>query len=265
MSKIENIVTDLDGTLLNDQGLISETTEEYLSSLNGIVDVILVSGRSIERITPFAQKLKLQNNKKPYIVGLGGNIVYNLKTKDLIFFKEFDIFEVSEILQNNSFSNKTIYGYTKNKTYIFKDKIDLKQKIKNFLRFLAGKSTFVVEKKKAKRHLLKLQLIIDQNNAPSLPNTINGNIFVNKNEIEILPPGINKMVGLTHLGLLNENSIYFGDSDNDVPCLEHFSKSVSLGNSSSKAIEASKIRLEESNNEDGLVKYLKEENYFEFK
>ena len=58
---IQAVLLDLDGTLLNDQKMISPKTKETLLSLqaNGI-RIVLASGRPKRGIEPFATELKLE-------------------------------------------------------------------------------------------------------------------------------------------------------------------------------------------------------------
>lgn len=265
MKKIENIITDLDGTLLNDEGTIGEITKKYLAYLDKKIDIILISGRTIGQILPFVKELKIATNEKPYIIGLGGNLLFNVNSKRYKYFKKFNSDDVLSILKSNIFLNKPIYGYSARTKYIFKDKVNLKEYIKNFLRFCMRKKCYVVKKTSPRKNLLKLQSFVSATDSKINLLRCNANVFINKNEIEILPIGVNKMTAISYLSLKKDNCIYFGDSDNDVPCLSFFELSVALSNASSIAKDASKIVLNKTNNEDAVIKFLKEEHYFDCK
>lgn len=82
---IQAILLDLDGTLLNDQKMISPRTKQILLDLqaNG-VKVVLTSGRPKRGIDPFAEELMLHKNGG-LIVSSNGACVTDARTNETLF------------------------------------------------------------------------------------------------------------------------------------------------------------------------------------
>ena len=88
-------VCDMDGTLLNSEGLISKENESALKELkeNGI-EVIIASGRTDLMMKRYIKQLNL----KGYIICCNGGLIKNLKTEEILFSKAIDKNTVIEVL-----------------------------------------------------------------------------------------------------------------------------------------------------------------------
>lgn len=96
------IAIDLDGTLLNSQGLISEKNKEAIKKAqNKGVEVILASGRSKDSVKNFS--LEINSNK--YLIAGNGALAYDIqKDKDIYdkSIKKNDILKILKICEENS-------------------------------------------------------------------------------------------------------------------------------------------------------------------
>ncbi len=96
------VAIDLDGTLLNSKGLISEKNKNAIKKAqeNGI-EVILASGRSKDSVKNFA--LEINSNK--YLIAGNGALAYDIqKNKDIYdkSIKKEDVLKILKICEENS-------------------------------------------------------------------------------------------------------------------------------------------------------------------
>ena len=76
------IAIDLDGTLLNSYGQVTEENKEAIKKAkkNGI-EIVLTSGRMSASVIDIAKEIQADN----YIIAGNGAIVYDLKNKNILF------------------------------------------------------------------------------------------------------------------------------------------------------------------------------------
>ena len=76
------IAIDLDGTLLNSYGVITENTKKIIKKVEEQgVNIILASGRPIDSIQAIANEIE---SKKYFIAG-NGAIVYDIEKDEIIY------------------------------------------------------------------------------------------------------------------------------------------------------------------------------------
>ena len=97
------VAIDLDGTLLNSFGEVSENTRKALKQIkNNGVEVVLASGRPISSTESLALELGVDN----YLISGNGAAVYDIKKQKIIYdrflTKKQDL-EIADICEQNSF------------------------------------------------------------------------------------------------------------------------------------------------------------------
>ena len=96
------IAIDLDGTLLNSYGVITENTKKIIKKVEEQgVNIILASGRPIDSIQAIANEIE---SKKYFIAG-NGAIVYDIEKDEIIYencLKKQKILEIIKICEENS-------------------------------------------------------------------------------------------------------------------------------------------------------------------
>ena len=96
------IAIDLDGTLLNSYGIITENTKKIIKKVEEQgVNIILASGRPIDSIQAIANEIE---SKKYFIAG-NGAIVYDLEKDEIIYencLKKQKDLEIIKICEENS-------------------------------------------------------------------------------------------------------------------------------------------------------------------
>lgn len=107
------IAIDLDGTLLNSYGEITNKTKRVLKeTMKKGIEVILASGRTVDSIKTIADEVDI----KKYIIAGNGSIVYDLEKNNVIYEKyisKIKALNIIKICEENSitysiYTNKTI-------------------------------------------------------------------------------------------------------------------------------------------------------------
>lgn len=98
------IAIDLDGTMLNKYGIVTEGTKKTLKEvIDRGIEVIIASGRPIDSIKTIAEEIGSKN----YFIAGNGSLIYDIKKDEIIYEKFLDkqkILEIIEICENNSIS-----------------------------------------------------------------------------------------------------------------------------------------------------------------
>ena len=106
-------VVDLDGTILNSYGEISETTKESVKKcLEKGTKIVIASGRPIDSIKTIAKELGIEE----YFIAGNGALIYDLKKDEIVYenyMKKEKVLEIIKICEDNSiaynvYTDKTI-------------------------------------------------------------------------------------------------------------------------------------------------------------
>ena len=98
------VTVDLDGTLLNSYGEVTENTKEKIKKTQEKgVEIMIASGRPIDSIKTIAEE---KNSKKYFIAG-NGAIIYDIQKEKIIYEKYIPrqkIIEIAKICEENNIS-----------------------------------------------------------------------------------------------------------------------------------------------------------------
>ena len=98
------VVIDLDGTMLNSYGVVTNETKEAIKKVEKQgVEVVIASGRPIDSIKEIAKEIE---SKKYFIAG-NGAIIYDIKNDEIIYEKTLSkekVLEIIKICEENSIS-----------------------------------------------------------------------------------------------------------------------------------------------------------------
>ena len=96
------IAIDLDGTLLNSNGMISNETKKILQEITEKdIKIVLTSGRMIDSIKSIAEEI----GKQKYLIAGNGSIVYDIEKQQILyknFLKKEKVLNVIKICEENS-------------------------------------------------------------------------------------------------------------------------------------------------------------------
>ncbi|KDN59163.1 Cof-type HAD-IIB family hydrolase [Exiguobacterium sp. AB2] len=271
---IQAVLLDLDGTLLNDQKMISPKTKETLLSLqaNGI-RIVLASGRPKRGIEPFATELKLEQYGG-LIVSSNGACVTDATTGETLFEQAIDRDVARAILDHLTgfdvipMLNDETYMYVND---VFSGMLELNGEPFNIIKYesrggrfqlreeprLADAIAFPVYKILVAGQPDYLQANVDAMSQP-FNQQVTG-MFTANMYYEFTDYGIDKARALDHVfqqvGIASDQTIAFGDGHNDRSMLEYAGISVAMDNAVD-AIKAIATDVTRSNNEEGIALHL---------
>ena len=264
---IKHLFSDLDGTLLNDNGELSDYTKKIIRECN--IPLTLVSARSPQKMESILSEL-----------GVGGiHIAFN---GAIIFKKENNKFEIlnKEIL-NRELARKlvldirsefpkvgiSLYDEENWNVDVVNKVIEREKKVVKVNYNLVNFNQFFNENLK---DVYKVSFIED--NVEVLKNLVNYVEVNYSNEkiaiqkslsgyLEITHVNAKKSLGIEYVMKLKnidrESTVAFGDGENDISMLQSAGYSIVMGNASDKVKKHADF-ITKSNNEDGVAYVIEE-------
>lgn len=96
------VAIDLDGTMLNQYGIVTEKTKEAIEKVQQKgIEVIIASGRPIDSIKTIAKEIKSEK----YFISGNGAIIYDIANEEIIYkntLKKQKVLEIVRICEENS-------------------------------------------------------------------------------------------------------------------------------------------------------------------
>ena len=126
------VAVDLDGTLLNSYGIVTENTKNKIKEvMDKGTEVIIASGRPIDSIKTIANEI---GSKKYFIAG-NGAVVYDIQNDEIIYEKYMSkqkVLEIIELCEENSitynvYTDKTILAKALKYNVLYYHKENLKK------------------------------------------------------------------------------------------------------------------------------------------
>ena len=262
--KMKMLVFDLDGTLLdNNRNMFSENID-YLNKLkNDGYIVVVATGRTLLSAYNKLNKIDCVN----YIISDTGASIYDVNKKEIVFNKTISKNIVSSILDlyDERFkyieicSNGLYYKYSLSleeksdicKTY--KDKNLLLADINEIshMAFSLLNNGYVME---MYNYLIK--------NYTSFDCIVMQDSFSNSKSIEILPKMVSKYNAINklanYLNIQNDEIMVFGDGLNDIEMIEKCGIGVAMNNALNEVKEKANYITKKTNEELGVIDFLKE-------
>jgi Cof subfamily protein (haloacid dehalogenase superfamily) len=260
---IEAIITDLDGTLLSPDGTISNANKAMLQkAIDKGIRVILASGRRYLSAERFAKELNL----KDYIIAYsGGWIKRIIDAKPVISF-DMPLLESAQYIKMvknrvdlvGAYIDDTFYVEQKNESLTgYETRSHLKavevDDVSDFIMANGNKPT--------KIFTLANPEILEIISAEMSERFFGVLDFVKSwdNYLEVGPTGITKgsalkiLAQMTNLNL--DNSVFFGDQQNDLPAMEVCGLSVAMGNATQEVKDKASM-VAPDNSQDGVARVL---------
>ena len=285
------VAIDLDGTMLNHYGEISERTKEIVRKcLEKDVEIVLASGRPIDSIKTIAKELGI----KGYFIAGNGALVYDIQRDEMIYenyIKKEKVLEIIKICEENSivynvYTDKVILttNLKFNVLYYFKENLKKEENRQTNISIVENMYEYVENMKEDK--FLKIT-ISDQNEA-IFHSIIKKIKEINDIEIldvehmsrkiikqgteeipieyfytEISASNVDKWKAIEFLmkkiGLRQEEVMTIGDNMNDKKMIENAGMGIAMKGSTREILEIAKD-ITETNDNDGvaiaLEKYL---------
>lgn len=273
--KLKAIVMDIDGTLLNEEKLISSRTKDKLiKAQKKGVKVVLASGRPTQGILPLAEELEM-DKYEGFLVSYNGSQVYDVKTKEILFnqaiptdlsvkiLKHLGNFEVVPMVDQGE--------YMVVNNAFFDIKSEVPSGYMNIVHYEAHGGNFKVKEVDDFRSIIKepvnkilvagnpdyLQKHYEAMQAPF--EDITTTAFSAPFYFEYTDQGIDKARALDEvfpkMGISPETIISFGDGQNDRSIIEYAGIGVAMGNAVPEILKIAD-KVTHSNTEEGIANFL---------
>ena len=259
--KYKLIAMDLDGTLNNDQKVITEKTKEALMAAQKAgIRLALASARPSPGLFKERDVLRLQDHQGILMSYNGGRIV-DAQTGNVLFETSMDLAETRQVLRRleelpvTPILDDGVQFYVSDKNgykvdYECKNNNMVCTEVENLADFLTFAPIKILMSVQPEQ-LPEIQRTI----ADMLPETLTV-VQTAAFYLEVIPKVINKGQGIRDickvLGITPAEVISFGDAANDIPMLREAGMGVAMGNAS-EAVKAAADMVTLSNNEDGIA------------
>lgn len=284
------LAVDLDGTLLNSYGEISDENKEKIQeAINKNVEIVFASGRPIASVKNFAKEL--EGNK--YIICGNGAVIYNLQNEQILFNRYIEknkLLKLIQICEENSifytvYTKDTILTKSLNYDILFfnQENATKPENRKTSITIVTNMKEYIENRKE--EDYLKIAVCdydktVFNGIIRKLKNVENIEVLdvthVSKREIkdgtdrialeyyysEITNGNVNKWEAIENLinvlGIKKEEVIAIGDNVNDVEMIQNAGLGVIMGNADPNIKSVANI-VTKSNDDNGVASII--ENY----
>lgn len=266
MTKVKLILSDIDGTILNDENMVDSGLKQAVKQLRQRdVPFVLASARSPKGMLPIAKELDVLDN--PIACYNGAFVIKNLQQKDIttILSHELQVSEVQRTLEilHQKFPQVSINLYSGADWYVGQtDKwVKIESEITTLTPIVTDLDKLVAARQVPIHKLLLvsepeeiaqvLQYLRDSNFSES-------SFYLSKpNYLEITNSQVSKEIALRELakiyGLTLDQTMTLGDNYNDVPMLKIAGLGVAMKNAPTDIQKCANV-VTETNNQNGVSK-----------
>lgn len=281
------ITVDLDGTLLNKYGEVSEYTKNIIKKVTdqGIL-VVLASGRISESVLTIAKEI---GANKYYISG-NGSVLYDMQKKEIIYEKYLSkekVLELIELCEKNSIYyniytessviakslnyNVAFYNYENTKkSSDKKTEINIVDDVYNYIKTLNTnkflKMTICDENKIVFSSILRKVKDIPDIDVLEVSHMSKKKIKMGTKEVsvgyyytEVSSKNVDKWYAIEEImkkeNIAKEEVISFGDNNNDILMIKNAGLGIAMGHSNEQEKKVAKF-VTQTNDEDGVAKAL---------
>lgn len=160
------VVVDLDGTMLNQYGVVTENTKKVIKkTIQNGTDVIIASGRPIDSIQTIAKEIGSEN----YFIAGNGALVYDIQKQEIIydkFLSKEKVLEIIKICEENSitynvYTDKTILATALKYNVLYYQKENLKKEENKQTKISIIENMYEYVKNKKEEKFLKVTICDD--------------------------------------------------------------------------------------------------------
>ena len=281
------IAIDLDGTMLNSYGMVTESTKQVIkNTINKGIEVIIASGRPIDSIKTIAKEIGSEN----YFIAGNGALIYDIKKDEIIYEKFMNkqkVLEIIKICEENSISyniytEKTIIakGLKYNVLYYYKENLkkeenkktnitiveDVYEYIKNLENEKFLKITVCDETKSVFNSIIRKLRTVEDIDVLDVLHMSRKMIKQGTEDVpieyyytEISLKDVDKWNAIEYLAnkmnISKDEIIAIGDNINDKEMIENAKVGIAMGQSTPVITEIADF-VTSNNNEDGVAKAL---------
>lgn len=257
--KIKLVVSDLDGTLLNNNHLVSDYTKSIIKKINLLgIDFIIATGRPLFSSEKYLDSI----SNKSETITFNGAIVFD-KDRKIIYEKPIDE-SAGKLLVDMAIKSK-LYFHT-----FINDKWNISSEYSEWFKIYKSatdKKDYTVGFKNLENfNFTKVMVIGEYEELKEIEKIIMSEIrdvvcvFSGKNYLEVLNKDVSKGSALEHIlnkkNILPEETIAFGDNYNDIEMLK-LVNGVAMENGEDEVKLHAKY-ITTNNDKDGVANFLSE-------
>jgi Cof subfamily protein (haloacid dehalogenase superfamily) len=251
------IAVDIDGTLLNSEGIITEKTRASIQKAvsKGAIFSIC-TGRPIQGVESFNSLLNLD---APFITYNGAMIVMG-KSKEILFNQGLSAEAARNILKLGQELGTTIIVWANNKLYAY----ELNERVLDYKQIAKVEPILIKDEEDLVQNgITKILWYDDPEKLDYYQNILKDKIGDSVNYctsrptfLEFIDKNVSKAVAMEkigeHFNIKREEMIAIGDGFNDLSMIEYAGLGVAMGNAP-EAIKAKANFVTLSNDEDGIA------------
>lgn len=281
------VAIDLDGTMLNSYGIVTQNTKEVIKKVQEKgIEVIIASGRPIDSIKTIAKEIESEN----YFISGNGAILYDIKKDEIIYeniLKKAKTLDIIKICEENSiyyniYTEKEILAKSLNYNvlYYYKENLDKEEKNKTHIKIVEDlykyleernekiiKITICDKNKSIFNSILKKLKTIDDIEVLEVSHMSRKMIRQGTEEVpieyfytEISAKNVDKWYAIEmlaeKLNIKKEEIVAIGDNVNDEKMIKEAGLGIAMGQSLPKITKISNYTTN-NNNEEGVANALK--------
>ena len=282
------VAIDLDGTMLNSYGIVTEKTKQaILNAHNKGIEIVIASGRPIDSIRSIAKEIKSEN----YFISGNGAILYDIKNDEIIYentLNKTKVLEIIKICEENSiyyniYTEKEILAKSLNYNvlYYYKENLNKDEKNKTHINIIENiydyiqnhdekitKITICDKNQTIFNSIIKKLKEINEVEVLEVSHMSRKIIRQGTEEIpiqyyytEISAKDVDKWEAIKllaqKLNIMLEETVCIGDNINDKKMIENSGLGVAMKGSTPDIIKVAKY-ITETNDNDGVAKVLNE-------
>lgn len=256
------VALDMDGTLLDGEKKITERTFKAIKEAREKgVKIVLSTGRPIEGVERFLEKLEL-NSDEDYVITYNGSLVQAVKSKKAICDKALTGKDLKEIYRLSQELNVNIHAFVRERGLVTPKPskyTDVEAEINKIDYTIVDFHEIDDNEIVVKIMLIDEEEILDKAIA-KLPKELYEKYHCAKSMpffFEILNRDANKGVALEllahHLDIQRSELIAMGDEANDIEMVKYAGMGIAMENATEKVKEVAKY-ITAKNTEDGVAK-----------
>ena len=282
------IAIDLDGTLLNSNGVVSEENKKTLQNLiNKNIEIVLASGRMIDSTKTIAKEIGC----KKYFIAGNGAIVYDIEKDEIIyenFLKKEKVLDVIKICEENSiyyniYTDKQILATSLkyNVLYYNKENANRDEKDRSKINIVSNMYEYVQNLEDEKflkiticdenkmifnsiirriKQIKEIDVLDVEHMSRKIITQGTEQVEVSYSYTEVSAQNVDKWEAIKYIlnqeQLTSENVIAIGDNINDKEMIKNAGLGIAMKDSTPIVREIADITTEQSNNSNGVAEAL---------
>ncbi len=276
------IAIDLDGTMLNQYGVVTEKTKETLKKAQEKgMEVVIASGRPIDSIKNIAKEIQ----SKKYFISGNGAILYDIKNEQILYentLKKSKVLDIIKICEENSiyyniYTEKEILAKNLNYNvlYYYKENLSKEEQQKTHINLVEDLYDYIAKKDekiikiticdshqaifnsiiKKLREIPDIEVLEVSHMSRKIIRQGTEDVPIEYFYTEISAKNVDKWNTIEFLAqkmnILPEEIVAIGDNINDIKMINNAGLGVAMGQSSPKVQEMANY-ITKTNLEDGV-------------